>query len=157
MIPEEKHCKNFSPTPPMLVNEISRLFFARMRATDTIGGVMTQDSARLLMRVLSHGDGCSQLQLVKQTHLKAPTVSVTLKRMEEEGLVRREQDVGDLRAVKVYLTESGKAHNRAVWERLQAIDRELMEGFSPDETAQLLAYLERMRDNILPDYMKNNS
>ena len=145
-----------TPTPPMLVNEIARLFHGRMRTYD-LDGVMSQDSARQIMRELSHKDGCSQLDLVRKTHLKAPTVSVTLKRMEEEELVRRETDINDLRVTRVYLSKKGREHNRRAHERLHDIDAELMQGFSEEETEQLLHFLERMRDNILPAYMKNDS
>ena len=138
-----------APTPPMLVNEIARLFHARMRKYD-LSGVMTQDSARLIMRALAHGDGVSQVALCDTTHLKAPTVSVTLGRMENEGLVERRQDPMDLRTTRVYLTELGKAHNRRVCERLRGLDTELMEGFSEEESELLKKLLERMRDNILP-------
>lgn len=148
--------KHFRPTPPMLVNEIARLFHARMRQYDLVG-VMSQDSARLMMRALSREDGVSQLHLTNVTHLKAPTVSVTLKKMEEEGLVRREQDKIDLRMTRVYLTEKGKAHNRRVWERLQGLDAELMRSFSAEESEILRALLERMRDNILPAEKEKNT
>ena len=127
-----------------------------MRMHD-LEGVMTQDSARLIMRILGHGDGCSQLDLVRLTHLKPPTVSVTLRRMEEEGLVRRVQNENDLRAVRVFLTEEGKRHNQSVRQRLSEMDAELMAGFSEEETELLRQMLMRMRDNILPAYMKNNS
>ncbi len=147
------HC---APTPPMLVNEIARLFHGRMRTYD-LEGVMSQDSARQIMRQLSRADGCSQLDLVRKTHLKAPTVSVTLKRMEEEGLVERRSDELDLRVTRVYLSEKGREHNRLVRERLHGIDAELMQGFTEEESDQLLHFLERMRDNILPTYMKNDS
>lgn len=141
--------KSFVPTPPMLVGEISRLFRARMRGYD-LEGVMSQDSARLIMRALAREDGVSQLSLCAATHLKAPTVSVTLGRMEEEGLVERRQDPMDRRVIRVHLTESGKAHNRRVWERVQDLEREMMEGFSDEETAILGKLLQRMRDHILP-------
>ena len=160
--------KNFSPptppefggrplhvTPPMLVNEIARLFHTRMRCQD-LEGVMAQDSARLIMHALSRTDGCSQLDLVHVTHLKAPTVSVTLKRLEDAELVCRVQDEMDMRVTRVFLSDKGRAHNQSVKDRLRGIDNELMQGFSEEETAQLMHFLERMRDNILPDYVKNN-
>ena len=143
------HGAKFTPTPPMLVNEIARLFHARMRRYD-LTGVMSQDSARLMMRALAREDGVSQLHLTSVTHLKAPTVSVTLKKMEDEGLGRREQDKLDLRMTRVYLTERGKAHNRKIWERLQELDAMLMEHFTDEEAEVLRKLLERMRDNILP-------
>lgn len=156
LIPPVMRRRHPAPTPPMLVNEISRLFGARMRMHD-LEGVMSQDSARLIMRALIHTDGCSQLELVRQTHLKAPTVSVTLRRMEEEGLVERRQNEMDLRAVRVWLTEKGKAHNQEIRMRLGEIDAELMRGFTEDEIECLRQMLERMRDNILPADPKNNS
>ena len=72
-------------------------------------------------------------------------------------MVRREQDACDMRVVRVYLSEKGRAHNKQVRERLHGIDDELMQGFSEEETEQLLQFLVRMRDNILPDYMKKHS
>ena len=141
--------RQFSPTPPMLVNEIARLFHARMKDFDLVG-VMSQDSARLIMRALAREDGVSQLRLTMVTHLKPPTVSVVLKKMEAEGLVHRKQDPLDMRMTRVYLTEEGKTHNRKVFERLQLLDAELMQGFAPQESELLRKLLERMRDNILP-------
>lgn len=155
----EKHCfaGHPSPTPPMVLNEIARIFRRRMQAYD-IDGIMSQDSARLIMHALSHGaDGESQLELVKRTHLKPPTISVTVKRMEEEGLCRREQDPMDLRVMRVFLTEKGHLHNREVRARLQALDRTLMEGFSPEESAALMSYLLRMRENILSEKNANDT
>ena len=157
-MPDQKRIKDThaSVTPPMLINEIARLFHGRMRAAAP-QGVMAQDSARQIMRKLACGDGCSQLELVRKTHLKAPTVSVTLRRLEEEGMVVRRTDDMDMRITRVYLSEQGRAHVRGVWERLRGIDAELMQGFSEEETAMLLQFLERMRDNILPAYMKDHS
>lgn len=144
------------PTPPMLVNEIARLFHTRMRTYD-LDGVMSQDSARLIMRELSREEGCSQLDLVRKTHLKAPTVSVTLRRMEAEGLVERRQDAMDLRVTRVYLSPKGKEHHANVMNRLHELETELMQSFTEEETGQLLHFLERMRDNILPDDRRDHS
>ena len=155
---EDKSCptesgKRYSPTPPMLVGEIARLFHARMRAFET-DSLFTQDSVRLILRELGHADGCSQLELVQKTHLKAPTVSVTLKKLEEEGLVVRRQDEMDNRVTRVFLSQKGHDRHEMVHERLHTVDRLLMQGFDEAETAQLLQFLERMRNNILPENKK---
>ena len=139
-----------TPTPPMLVNQIARLFQNRMRSYD-LDGVMSQESARQIMRELAREDGCSQLELVHRTHLKPPTVSVTLKRLESEGLVERKSDPIDQRVTRVFLSEQGREHSRRVRERLKDLDAELMQGFSEEETQQLLLFLARMRDNILSE------
>ena len=150
--PAPDRCPN--PTPPMLINEIARLFHAKMRASES-DSILTQDSVRLILRALGHADGCSQLDLVRITHLKPPTVSVTLKRLEEAGMVERRPDPLDLRVLRVYLSEKGQAHHRHVHERLHAIDTQLMQGFTEEEAACLLQYLERMRTNILSENSKS--
>jgi len=144
------------PTAPMLVNEIARLFHSRMRGYDVEGATL-RDGERLILHVLVHSNGCSQLELVKQTHLKPPTVSVTLKSLEAQGFVYRENDENDQRITRVYLSERGRTHNLRIKERLNAIDTELMQGFDEEECRQLVQFLERMRNNILPDYDKKNS
>ena len=106
------------------------------------------------LRELGHADGCSQLELVQKTHLKAPTVSVTLKKLEEEGLVVRRQDEMDNRVTRVFLSQKGHDRHEMVHERLHTVERLLMQGFDEAETAQLLHYLERMRNNILPENKK---
>lgn len=154
--PIEKPSVRGIPTPPMLVSEISRLFHAKMRSYD-LDGVMSQDSARLIMRTLAREEECSQLDLVHRTHLKAPTVSVTIRRMEEEGLVERRQDTMDLRVTRVRLSPKGRAHHEQVLKRLRETDEAMMQGFTEEETGQLLQFLERMRDNILPAYSRDHS
>lgn len=153
----KKQARNWreSPTPPMLVNEIARLFHTRMRSYET-DRLLTQDSVRLILRELGHCDGCSQLDLVHKTHLKPPTVSVTLKKLEEEGLVIRHQDSMDMRVTRVCLSARGREHRKAVHARLDTVDALLMQGFDEAETEQLLQFLLRMRNNILPENEKIN-
>lgn len=145
-----------APTPPMLINEIARLFHARMRSYE-IEGSSLRDSERLTLHVLEHYNGCSQLELVRRTHLKPPTISVTLKSLEEKGFVYRENDEEDMRVIHVFLSDRGRAYNQHIMERLLEIDREMMQSFSEEEISQFVKYLERMRNNILPDYAKKNS
>jgi len=101
-----------SDNPVKLCNEIARLFRGKMREREDAEGVMTQPGAHLVLAFLASGDGTTQLELVHSTHLKAPTVSVILKKMEEEGIVRRECDKNDGRAVRVFLTEHGREIDR---------------------------------------------
>lgn len=145
-LPTAERCCN--PTVPMLVNEIARLFDERMCRTTT-EPLQNQTSCRLLLRHLAHMEGCTQLDLVKVTHLKPPTVSVTLKKLEDNGFVRRESDENDLRAIRVHLTEKGKALDRATLSRLKEGDDILMEGITAEEQEYLRKVLTKMRNNML--------
>ncbi len=141
--------KELSDSPIKLCNEISRLFRATLRESRNSEGVMTQPGAMLVLSFLAIGDGTTQLELVRATHLKAPTVSAILKKMEAEGIVRRVPDEKDLRAVRVYLTDAGRAIDLENIERIKEMTRLSLCGFDESEEALLMSLLTRLRDNVL--------
>lgn len=140
--------KELNDTPVKLCNEISRLFHARLRNEASMDGVMSQPGARLVLSFLAIGDGINQLELVKATHLSAPTVSVILRKMEEDGLVERVNDENDMRSVRVYLTERGKALDEENIRHIKSLDAIGTTGISADEYDTLMHLLKKIRDNI---------
>ena len=141
-----------SDNPIKFCNEIARLFRNKMRETEVNEGIMTQPGAHLVLSVLAINDGINQLELVKRTHLRAPTVSVILQKMESEGIVeRRKDDPNDKRAVLVYLSEYGRDLDRSHIERIKKLDAVAMEGLNDEEKALLMKILPKIRDNLLPE------
>lgn len=139
-----------SDTPLKFCNEISRLFRGRLRAMDD-GGAMSQPGAHLVLSWLGMHDGICQRELVEATHLRPPTVSVLLRDMEEEGLVERKGDPDDQRAVRVYLTEKGRASDRENIETIHTLDKIGLRGLSEEEIRTLMTLLPRIRDNLLKE------
>ena len=135
--------------PVKLCNEIARIFRARRREGIDIEGVMTQPGAGLILSYLAIGDGITQLDLVNATHLKAPTVSIILKKMEEEGIVHREADKHDLRAMRVFLTDYGRELDAANIANIKELDAMALDGISESEQATLMLLLTKIRDNII--------
>lgn len=133
---------------PRLILEISRLLRFRMSKTEG-GGVMSQSTARLVLSHLAVRGTMGQLELVALTHLKPPTVSVLLRRMEEEGYITRATDPRDRRAVSVSLTEKGRAYDSEHLCRISNNDHTAMHGIDGADEQQLIALLERIRDNLL--------
>lgn len=132
-------------SPPMVIHDISRLYDAKMRENDS---AMQQHSVRHLVMSLSREDGLTQLELARRTHLSTPTISVTAKRLEAQGYVRRVTDENDMRALRVYLTDRGRELVEASHAASEAADGILMEGITPEESRQLLELLGRMRANM---------
>ena len=143
---EEKKCdRKFLPS--MMTNEVSKLFRDIInRDVEKLG---VQNSYRQLLFHLSRKDGVSQLELARATHLKAPTVSVTLKNMEADGLVVRRVDENDARVIHVYLTEKGRQTDDKIREIHHMLDSRMTEGISQEELDALVATLTKMRDNML--------
>ena len=134
------------PLSPRLVMEVSRLLRARMQREDC--GVMAQSTARVVMSHLAVNGSMGQLEIVELTHLKPPTVSTLLRRMESEGYITRVTDEKDRRAMRVTLSEKGLAFDRDQLRRLSTNDHQAVKGLSADEQKTLEALLLRMRDNL---------
>lgn len=132
--------------PSMLINEISKLFNDKMRQkTEALG--MSEGYRRLLFH-LSHNDQLSQLELVKRTHLSAPSVSVALQKMESEGLVIRESSEQDQRTVLVRLTEAGFKADRKIIGAIRETEQQMLCGISEEQIAAFRPILERMYQNL---------
>ena len=141
--------KELSDNPVKLCNEISRIWRGKMRERREGDSILSQQGARLILSFLAIGDGTTQLELVKATHLTAPTVSLILKEMESGGLVHRETDPIDKRAVRVYLTDAGlelDADNIAL---IKSVDESGLKGLNAEEIDTLMILLAKIRNNLL--------
>lgn len=143
--------KELSDTPVKLCNEISRLFRAHIRATERQEGVMTQPGAHLVLSMLAIHDGINQRELVRQTHLRPPTVSVILKKMEGEGLIVRTSNPDDLRSEYVYLSEAGRQLDQEHLVRIRRMDAVALQGLTEEEIETLIRLLPKIRDNLLTE------
>ena len=141
-------------TPPMIINDISHLFHGKMRSTET-EGILSQHGARMILGALFREGGLRQIDLVRITHMKAPSVSVIVKKMAAEGLLTHEVQISDLRAVRLHLTEKGRLAHEGTRKMLRSTDEIMMNGFTPEETEQLKALLCRVRENLLSDLDSN--
>ncbi len=133
-------------TPMMILQDIARI--ARCQVECGAQTQTMQNSSRQILRELGRHGGLCQLDLAKSTHLKPPTISVALQKMENDGLVTRIIDDADGRATRVYLTDKGNAINKEIANRIRDIDAAAIEGLSEEECAALAATLEKIRDNL---------
>ncbi len=132
----------------MRIHDAAKLYHDRMRRLSDHDGLPS--SYRMLIFHLARMQpGVTQLDLVKATHLKPPTVSVTLQKMERDGLVIRRDNEEDLRQTFVYLTDKGKA----IDDRVRAIHKEgdkvALENLSAEEIETLSTLLNKVIDNLL--------
>lgn len=137
----------FCQHPPLigLIHEISRLTHEKIRADCPD----IQHSFRLIMMELARRDNVTQLDLVRATHLKAPTISVTLRKMEKDGLVSRRPDDYDLRVTRVTLTENGRALDNQVLNRFREEERRIEECLTAEERETLDTILMKIRTYLI--------
>lgn len=132
--------------PFMAINALSHIFHSSIRDLGEAQGL--NESYRNLLFHLSREDGVTQLDLSRMTHLKPPTISVTLTKMEAEGYIERKTDENDRRAVRVFLTEKGKAFESASRKLVKSLDARSLEGMSDEEVATLMELLDRIYFNL---------
>ena len=84
----------------------------------------------------------SQTDLAERARVQTQTMSRTIERLQREGFVSRETDVGDRRRHVVTRTETG----RAVWERTGALEAEVFPQLA-DQAALRSTLLEIIRSS----------
>ena len=130
-----------------LFNEISRIITKRFRRERDDMGM--KEGYRHIVYHLSHGDdGATQQTIVAHTHLSAPTVSVSLGRMERENIVRRVTDEHDQRSVHVFLTEKGWEMVNAMRKSHCDVENVFNEALTEEEFEQLGVILKKVRDRL---------
>ena len=129
-----------------LTNEIARMYKLRVRIGAENLGV--KNAYRALLSTLYVKDGGTQLSLAEKTGMKAPTISITLRKMEKEGLVRRVVDENDLRKTHVYLSDKGRETTERLNEGINGINNIFVEGMSDEEADFFIRSLERIKASM---------
>lgn len=141
--------QELSDNPIKMCCEISRIFHTLTRENCDIDGVMSQPGARLVLCVLAVEDGLSQREIVQRTHLRAPTVSVIVKKMVDEGMAELKADEKDMRVKNVYLTEYGRQTDSEGIRKVKAMDAVGLCNISDEEFQTLMSLLGKIRGNLL--------
>ncbi|MDR1999642.1 MAG: MarR family transcriptional regulator [Frankiaceae bacterium] len=109
-------------------------------------GVTTGQLPVLL--VLFEQDGLTQAELARTVGIEQPTMALTLRRMERDGLVTRTRDTSDARRSHVKLTPAAKRKKASVLRIRDEIDTQLLASFSPTEQKQLRKLLVRLATQL---------
>lgn len=128
------------------VNETG--FFYAEYVAGELEKIGMRSSYRHVMRPLMENEYLTQLELVNITGLKAPTISITLRNMEREGIVRREKNDNDRRETHVFITEKGKEMNAKMLEALDRAEKLMLVGISEKEKETLIKILGKMKNNL---------
>jgi DNA-binding MarR family transcriptional regulator len=93
-----------------------------------------------LLSMISDG-GLRVGDIAKNLGIKVPSATEQIIKLERAGLVSRQPDVNDSRAVQVVITKAGSAAVESANQRRNAMVAELLQELSSDEVQQLAAAL----------------
>lgn len=138
----------------MMIGDVHRIFHNKLRNLAEENGLVS--SYRPIIFHLSHNDGLSQLDLVKRTRFKAPTISLTLQKMEQEGYVIRKPSLTDARVIQVFLTEKGKEYEKKMMELVEKLEQKILPKLDAKETEKLEIILNKLINIMCTEFGEYN-
>jgi len=89
--------------------------------------------------------GIRQADLAERMDISRPTLVRLLDSLEEQGLIERRANASDRRANGIYLTSNAEPLVRQIEEEVRSIGDYILQDLSPQEMAQCLDLLRRIR------------
>jgi len=127
--------------------DVSKIILDTLRESAESLGIVSSYRP-FLFHLSINKKGLTQSELVELVHFKAPTVSLTLQKMEYEGLIRKEVDSNDQRVTRIYITEKGKSLEKIVKQIHDEVEDYLSNLFNQEEKEQFIEYLQRIKTKI---------
>ena len=131
---------------PYLMNRIMGRYNASLRDEMSDQGLTTPKMRALA--VLSVVDGPLIRELAVYTVVEQSTLSRALDQLHTDGLIRREIDPSDSRAVRVFVTDNGRAAFDALWPHMADAHAHMFRGIPDGERTAFVGTLQKMLANI---------
>lgn len=120
---------------------LSKHFKNRLRRFD-----LSPEHHRFL-ELLYHGDGSTQVDIAEKLGRDEGSITRTVSRMEEKGLVIRCDSERDRRIRTVFITDEGRRVHEATRSATTEFDDALVHGLTPADIAQFRRTMARVVDN----------
>lgn len=131
------------------INNVGSLFTKYVNSE--LQKIGMRSSYRHMMKPLIDSESLTQLQLVELTGLKAPTISITLRNMEREGIVARVKNDTDRRETHVSLTDKGRDMYSKILDTLAKAEKIMLNGISDKELKAARAAADKMSANLIAE------
>jgi DNA-binding MarR family transcriptional regulator len=131
---------------PYLMNRIMGRYNAALRDEMAELGLSTPKMRALA--VLSVVQAPLIRELAVYTVTEASTLSRTLDQLQADGLIRRETDPSDSRAIRVHATDAGRATFATLWPHMAHAQSRMFRGIDDTERAAFVGTLQKMLANI---------
>lgn len=111
-------------------------------------GEFSGAQGRVLHFILAQNDDIFQKDIEEEYGLRPPTATELLKKMEQNGLIRREVTSYDGRLKRIIASEKALKYKETVVHDLAGLEAELTHGLTPEELETFFRVVEKMTDNL---------
>ena len=109
---------------------------------------LTVAQSKVLFLLVENGP-LSQVELQQYLCIKGSTMTGIIDSLLMKDLVEKSDSKVDKRSKIITINEKGRKLDQDLWENLNVQENELMDGFSEEEAALFLKWLQRMKSNLL--------
>ncbi len=128
------------------IHRASQLLRNRFNAVVNSEGLFSGQHHIIIL--LKHSNGLTLSEVAKELGVTPATASVSVKRMEKAGFIKKLPDENDARTVRLYLTDKGEAVTENIKEKMDAQESRITNGLTAEERATLSALLDRVIENM---------
>lgn len=114
----------------------------------SVHGVLSGAQGKVLHFLLAQPGDVFQKDIEEEYSLRPSTASELLKRMEHNGMIRREATDYDGRLKKIIITDKALQHKAQVIQDLEGLEEELIRGIPPEDLEVFFRVIEKMLDNL---------
>lgn len=129
------------------ISKLSNQIRRRLDAYSAKSGV-SGSQGRVLHFALAQSEDVFQRDIEQEFNMRPPSASELLKQMEKNGLIRRESMAQDARLKKIIVTEKAAGLVGQVFPDLDALERDLTRGISPEQLEVFFQVIGRMSENL---------
>ncbi len=106
---------------------------------------LSQGKWRTLMHLSFGGDKLTQKEIAERMGIEEPTLAGLLKRLEDDGWVKRQESPNDRRCKIVHLQRRSKAVLEEIFRAAHELRNELIQDVSPHDLETCLRVLRKIR------------
>lgn len=121
---------------------------AKVAAKDMYSVFDLNRSQVSILLTLHHCESMSQKDLAKQLNITAPSITSSIRKMEQFGYIARQTDPADQRVMRLALTEKGRSCIQSIKDVTDKMEEILLKGMSVEEKILFRRLLVHVNNNI---------
>ena len=130
------------------IGEVSRLFHNKVKKLANDNGI-SQTYFHIIGFLRRNKDNnITQKDICEFIKMKAPTISLTLQSMEQEGLVERVKSESDSRCTYVVLTKKGEELDDKIRGFFHSTEQMMLDSLSSDELKVFIECLDKISERL---------
>ena len=131
----------------LLMNQVMHLYI--QRSVQLFKRIDMHSGQAGMLWTLRKENGQSQKEIAEKLGVKPPSITVMLRKLEQEEYILRRQDDKDQRITRIYITQKGMEAAEYMDEILRKLEKEIFANMSEEEIMLLRRLFMQMKENLI--------